>query len=86
MEYVLRLGAAWFHCWELGEICNWVTAAKYRTYLNAPQQMSMDEVAARGYFLITPLQWESFGVELGPLPLLGLGLGGRNHLEVCEIA
>jgi hypothetical protein len=57
---------------------------KYRMLSNAPQQMSMDDSASRGYVSLR-LYDRITGVDLGPLPLPVCGLGGRNLLEAREV-
>jgi hypothetical protein len=52
----------------------------------ALQQMLMDAFMMRGYLFHDAGVTESSGVELGPLPLLVPGLGGRNQFEVREVA
>ena len=46
----------------------------------------MDDAGQHGYRFDNASVTESCRVELGPLPLLVLGLWGRNRIEACEVA
>ena len=50
------------------------------------RQGIMDDTGQHGYRFDNASMTESCRVEVGPLPSLGLGLGGRNQIEVCEVA
>ena len=61
--------------------------ANIRSFTVAVQQRFYRRFAASTVtFLITLAMTESCRVEVGPLPLLVSGLGGRNQIEVCEVA
>ena len=51
---------------------------EHRIYLNALQQISMDAFCDPKVPFHNVLMTESFGVELGPLPLLGFGAWGKE--------
>jgi len=48
-------------------------------------KMLIDAYLTGGYPFHNAGVTESLGVELGPLPLLAMGLGGRNRIEAREV-
>jgi hypothetical protein len=58
---------------------------KYRMFLLHCSKGFVDDENEPDYFFIDAGMTESFGVELGPLPLPASGAWGRDQLEACEV-
>src|SRR5688572_1525148 len=73
------------------DIC--ATVCKYPFVLLALHKGSIDDPGQHSYRFDNARMTESCRVGMGPLPLLApsssglnLGLGGRNQIEVCDVA
>jgi hypothetical protein len=58
---------------------------KYRMFLLHCSKGFVDDEHEPDYFFIDAGMTESFGVELGPLPLPVWGAWGRDQLEACDV-
>jgi hypothetical protein len=68
--------------WHLRHILENIACSEWRC-----SKGSMDDADSHGYRFDNAVMTESYGVELGPLPLpvFVLGLGGRNRIEAREV-
>ena len=86
----VTMDASWAACCDLGRGMRGSMAWNSSLQVIVPQfekyqwsrwqcsKGSMDDQSWRGYFLDDARMTESFGVELGPLPLTVLGLAGKE--------